>query len=97
MGERRKFTREFKLEAVQAMLSGQKSITALSEELGIRRNVLQRWRDEFKADPEQAFPGNGQLKADAAELERLKRELRRVTNERDILKKALAIFGNEQK
>ena len=97
MSERRKFTREFKIEAVKPIVEGEKSLSQVSRELDIRRNMLQRWRDEYLADPEQAFPGAGQLKADEAEVARLKRELRRVQLERDILKKAIAIFSQGQK
>jgi transposase len=97
LAERRKFSREFKVEALRAIIEGAKSLAQVSRELDIRRSVLQRWRDEYLADPEQAFPGAGQLKPDDAELARLKRELRRVTMERDILKKAIAIFSKEPK
>jgi transposase len=97
VSERRKFTREFKIEAVRPIIEGQKSLKLVSEELGIRRSVLQRWRDEYQADPEQAFPGSGQLMAEDAELARLRRELRQTRMERDILKKAIAIFSREPK
>jgi len=97
LSERRKFTREFKIAAVTPIVEGQKSLYQVSKELDIRRNTLQRWRDEYLADPEQAFPGAGQLKADEAEVAQLKRELKRVQMERDILKKAIAIFSKEPK
>jgi len=95
MAQRRKFTREFKIEAIRPVVSGEKSLIQVSRELGIRRNVLTRWRDEYLADPEQAFPGSGVLKPDDAEVARLKRELRQAQMERDILKKAIAIFSKE--
>ena len=97
MSERRKFTREFKIEAITPIIEGKKSLQQVSRELDIRRSVLQRWRDEYLADPTQAFPGAGQLKPDDAEVARLKRELRRTQMERDILKKAIAIFSKEPK
>ena len=97
MSERRKFTREFKIEAVKPIIEGEKSLSQVSRELDIRRNMLQRWRDEYLADPEQAFPGAGQLKPDEAQIAQLKRELRRTQMERDILKKAIAIFSKEPK
>ena len=97
MSERRKFTREFKVEAIKPVIEGLKSLRQVSQELDIRLNVLQRWRDEYLADPEQAFPGSGQLKPDEAEIARLKRELKQTQMERDILKKAIAIFSKEPK
>ena len=95
MSERRKFTREFKVEAIKPVVEGIKSLRQVSQELDIKRSVLQRWRDEYLADPEQAFPGSGQLKPDEAEIARLKRELKQTQMERDILKKAIAIFSKE--
>ena len=62
MSQRRKFTREFKVEAVRPIIEGQKSIIQVSLELDIKRSVLQRWREEYQDDPGQAFPGSGQLK-----------------------------------
>lgn len=97
MSERRKFTREFKVEAIKPVIEGSKSLRQVSQELDIRLNVLQRWRDEYLADPEQAFPGSGQLKPEDAEIARLKRELKQTQMERNILKKAIAIFSKEPK
>ena len=96
MGERRKFTREFKLQTVRLIVGGERSLTQLSRELGIRRSVLSRWRQQYLADREQAFAGSGQLKPAEAEVAELRQQLRRVTAERDILKKALAIFSQGQ-
>jgi transposase len=97
LSERRKFTREFKVEAIKPVIEGSKSLRQVSQELDIRLNVLQRWRDEYLADPEQAFPGSGQLKPEDAEIARLKRELKQTQMERNILKKAIAIFSKEPK
>jgi transposase len=97
MGERRKFTREFKIEAVRQIVEGEKSLTQVSQELGIRRTLLQGWRQQSLTDPEQAFPGSGQQTPADAEVAQLRHELKRVTAERDILKKAIAIFSQGQK
>ena len=97
MTERRKFTREFKVEAIRPIIEGEKSLKQVSLELDIRRSVLQRWRVQYQDDPGQAFPGSGQLKPDDAEVARLKRELKDAQMERDILKKAIAIFSKEKK
>ena len=65
--------------------------------LGIEYSVLRRWKTQLVGDPQYAFPGKGKLKAPDEDVRRLKRELERVTEERDILKKALAYFAEDQK
>ncbi len=97
MSERRKFTKEFKLEVVKSILAGEMSVSQAATELGIRRSQLQRWVASYKADAEDAFPGSGQQKPDEAEIAKLKRELKQAQMERDILKKAIAIFSKEPK
>ena len=97
MSDRRKFTREFKVEAIRPIIEGQKSLTQVSLELDIKRSLLQRWRDEYEAGPGQAFPGSGQLKPEDAEIAKLRRELKEAQMERDILKKAIAIFSKGNK
>jgi transposase len=85
--ERRKFTREFKLEAVRLIKDRGVSVAQASHDLGVHGTVLRNWVKDFAADPEQAFPGRGQQKAEQAEIARLKREVARLKAERDILKK----------
>jgi transposase len=67
------------------------SVSQASRDLGIHLNLLQRWIKAFEQDPAQAFPGQGQMKPEQAEIDRLKK----VTAERDILKKALGYFAKE--
>jgi transposase len=90
-------SKEFKLEAVRQLALGQKSGTQLALELGIRRNQLYKWQEQLgKVGQDQAFRGPGRKPLDErTELERLQLELRRVTQERDILKKAAAYFAKE--
>ena len=57
--------------------------------------MLHRWKSKFLTDGEVAFPGKGRLKPDDEELRRLRRELFKVKQERDILKKAAAYFARE--
>jgi transposase len=91
--KRRQYTKEFKLEAVQLALNSQGAISNTARRLGIRPNMLSRWVREYKADKEHAFPGLGKLKEPDDEVRRLRQELRDAEMERDILKKALAIFS----
>jgi transposase len=95
--KRRKYTREFKREAVRLARESGKPAAQVARDLGIHREMLYRWKNELKADGEQAFPGSGHLKEQDAELHRLRQELALVQQERDILKKALAIFSKEPK
>ena len=93
--ERRKFTREFKVEAVRLIRDRGVSYAQASRDLGVHQTVLRSWVKAFGADPEQAFPGHGQMKPEAAEIARLKREVTKLKAERDILKKAAAYFAKE--
>ncbi len=94
---RRKFSREFKLEAVRMVTEGGHSPAQVARDLDIRPDMLRRWRRQFEEDPEQAFPGLGQRKAREEELWQLRRKLERVTMERDILKKALGIVSDRRR
>jgi transposase len=87
----------FKREAVQLAASSGKRDRAIEKELGLYQGALRHWRDELKADPEHAFPGVGHLKPLEAENLRLRRELALAQEERDILKKAIAIFSKKPK
>ncbi len=93
---RRAFTPQFKKDAVALVLGG-RSVTVAARDLGIARSLLQRWKDQLEKDPREAFPGKGKLTSQAEELRTLQKKLRDVTEERDILKKALAYFADDQK
>ena len=88
--ERRRFTREFKVEAVKLVRERGVSVRQAGRDLNIHENVLRKWVKEFGADPQQAFPGHGQMKPEQLEIERLRREVQKLKAERDILKKAAA-------
>jgi len=93
--ERRKFTREFKLEAVKLVRERGVTVAQAARDLGVHGNVLRRWVREGATDPQQAFPGQGHMKPDQLEIERLRREVTKLKAERDILKKAAAYFAKE--
>jgi len=92
---RRKYPREFKLEAIGLIRERGVSFGQASRDLGIHENTLRAWLKEFEADPQHSFPGHGQMKPEAAEIARLKREVAKLKAERDILKKAAAYFAKE--
>jgi transposase len=93
--KRRQYTKEYKVEAVRLVVEECRSISEVARELGIGENLLSRWKkksEEVKVEP---FPGKGRLSPEDDELRQLRRENKRLRMERDILKKAVAIFSEE--
>ena len=97
MGTRKKYTKEFKLEAVR--LAKQPGVTArqVAKDLGINESLIHSWKKALSVDGDQAFPGNGRLKADDEEIRQLKKEVKLLREERDILKKAALFFAEEDR
>ena len=93
MTTRRKYTAEFKREAVLQTQHPKVSGAQVARELGINANVIGRWKRELEASPERAFAGSGVPQDE--ELSRLKRELARVKKERDFLREAATFFARE--
>src|SRR6476661_6421692 len=93
--ERRKFRREFKLEAVRLIKDRGVSYVQASQDLGVHTSQLRDWVKKLADDPQHAFPGQGQMKPEQLEIARLKREVTKLKAERDILKKAAAYFAKE--
>ncbi|RMG61940.1 MAG: transposase [Calditrichaeota bacterium] len=91
--KRKKFSKDFKRETVRMVLEEEQAVSDLAFDLGIHPNTIYRWVKEFRERGEDAFPGNGQLPPAEAEIRRLKQELARTREERDILKKAIAFFS----
>jgi transposase len=91
MGKRRKFTNEFKLEAVRLAEGGEVPVAQVARELDLNETTLHRWMGRYgkRAGGQRITPEEHE------ELIRLRREVRRVTEERDILKKAVSIFSKE--
>ena len=93
--QRRKFSREFKVEAVKLVRDRGVSAAQAARDLDVHENVLRKWMKELVAAPTDAFPGHGQMKPEEIEIERLRREVTKLKAERDILKKAAAFFARE--
>lgn len=89
--KQRTYDAEFKTEAVR--LAEVQGVPKTADSLGVPQNTLYRWRSESQTSGQAAFPGKGSVKVENAEMYNLRRELGRVKQERDILKKALAIFS----
>ena len=95
---RQRYSREFKLEAVRLLELGERPAAQLALELGVRRNQLYKWQRDVHGKGGAAFPGQGAKPlAERSEVQRLKSELKKVTEERDILKKAEAYFTKKSK
>ena len=93
MKNQRKYDREFKRNAVKLYQESGKSLDEISHNLGIPSSTLFTWVNHFKKNGEQSFPGSGTFTPSNVELFQLRRELNNVKQERDILKKAVAIFS----
>ncbi|MEW8089613.1 MAG: transposase [Candidatus Thiodiazotropha endolucinida] len=91
MTSRRSYDKQFKERAVKLYLRGDKTQKAIAEDLGIDRSLLSCWCRSYSQ--KNAFPGHGNPQDQ--ELHKLRRDLRNTIEERDILKKALAIFSME--
>ena len=94
---RRTFTPQFKKDAVRLVSVEGKSVNEVATNLGIARSLLQRWKEQLATTPREAFPGRGRLAPQAQRIRDLETKLREVTQERDILKKALAYFADDRK
>ncbi len=91
---RRYFDQQFKVDAVRLLSESGKPVSEVAKELGVNRNQLDRWKRSLgKKGPQAAFPGNGNIGGEKKEMEDLRRELARVKEEREILKKAMAVFS----
>lgn len=92
--ERRKYDKEFKMMAVQLCHSGKPS-KEVAEELGIRAELINRWKREYEQHHEGSFSGHGvaNMTSGQKEIVQLKKELKEAQIERDILKKAVSIFS----
>ena len=95
MGRRKRYSEEFKREALRRADEPGVTDVLVAEELGIDARQLRRWRDAVKNHGDQAFPGQGSSRDE--ELTRLKRKLAKVEQERDFLKEAAAYFAKESK
>jgi len=90
---RKRYTREFKLEAIQLGQSGDKSKAQVERDLGLSPGSLARWAAQQTRKGKSAFPGHGRLGETEARLRQLERENTILRQERDILKKAIAVFS----
>jgi transposase len=91
--KRKGLDKEFKREAVLQVVEKGRRVSEVASGLGVSENSLYKWLKQYREDPANAFPGKGYLTPEAEELRQLRKRLADVTEERDILKKAVAIFS----
>jgi len=95
MKTRRKYDEQFKRDAVNLLAGSNRTLSQVAADLGITYDLLSRWRKEFNETRKQSFTGNGNTRDE--EMARLRKEIAEVKMERDILKKAVAIFSVHEK
>lgn len=96
MSKRGRYPTEFKIEAVRLFNLGEKPASEIARELGVKRTLLYRWKDQMDKKGESAFSGSGRPKNDQlSEVSRLRKENISLREERDILKKAAAYFAKD--
>ena len=89
----RKYDKEFVVQAVKQVVDEGRKVAEVARALGMHANLLHKWKKQYLEDPMNAFPGKGHLKAQDEEISRLRNALERSNRDRDILKKAVAIFS----
>lgn len=94
---RRKYDKQFKEEAVHLVTKGGRQVADVARSLGIHDNLLHTWKRKYQEDPTGSFPGKGHVKPQEEEMRRLQKENANLKEEREILKKALAIFSKHPK
>lgn len=96
MRKRASYTKEFKLEALRLMRDSERPAADIARELGVRRNQLYKWQEQYEANGDSAFGGSGRPKKNSqSELSRLRQENRKLQEENEILKKAATFFAKE--
>jgi transposase len=93
----KKYSKEFKIDAISLVSEQGYSQTEAAKSLGIDQRLISRWIKEQTKEEEQAFRGNGKLTEEQLEIRRLREEVKRLTMEKEILKKATAFFAKEMK
>ena len=93
--KKKSYSKQFKIDAVKLVTEQGYKISEAARNLDIHPNVLRHWRNQLKADSDQAFPGKGYMAPEIEELHRLRKENKRLQMEHEILKKAAAFFAKE--
>lgn len=94
---RRKYSKEFKLEAIRMYENGERSQAEIERELGITKGLLGKWQEAFVRQPKkgEAFPGNGRLTETEGRIRQLERENALLKEDKEILKKVLGMYSKD--
>lgn len=92
---RRRFDREFKVQAVKMVIEEGLPVVEVAKRLNVNQTQIHNWKQEYLTTGEDAFPGKGHQRTEEEEIKRLKKKLADAEEERDILKKAVAIFSKK--
>ena len=95
--QRRKYPREFKIEAVRRVIDGGETAAEVARSLDLQPHMLYSWVRQFKADTAQSFRGNGNVTAQDEEIRKLRREVAQLREEREIFKKTTIFFTRESR
>ena len=95
--ERRKYSKEFKMEAIRMVENGERSVSEIERELNITQGLLWKWKADLDKQPkkEEAFPGNGRLTDTEARIRQLERENALLKEDKEILKKVLTMYSKD--
>ena len=95
--ERRKYSKEFKIEAIRMLENGGRPLAEIERDLGISKGLLWKWKESIRRQPrqEEAFPGNGRLTETEARIRQLERENAMLKQDKEILKKVLVMYSKE--
>jgi len=95
--KRKQYSKQFKVDAVNLVTEQGYKVSEAARNLGIHHSSLRRWKKQLETDGNQVFPGKGNLSPEKEELYQLRKEVKKLRMEREILKKATAFFVNESK
>lgn len=96
MAQKRKhYSKQFKFDAVKLVTEQGYKVSEAARNLGIHHSSLRRWKNELETNSSQTFPGKGHMSPEKEELHRLRKEVKKLQMEREILKKAAAFFAKE--
>ena len=93
--KRRHLSKQFKVDAVKLVTEQGYKVSEAARNLGIHHSSLRRWKKQFETNGDRAFPGKGHMNPETEELNRLRKEVKQLRMEREILKKAAAFFAKE--
>lgn len=93
--KRKRYSKQFKIDAVKLVTEQGYKISEAARSLGVHEGLLGRWKRELTSEDDGAFPGNGKMSPEKEELIRLRKQVKKLEMEKEILKKAAAFFAKE--